>query len=148
MGSADRLSGVIALALAGVLVLGTRRLFFFKSGVPGPGFLPLVLAFFIAFCGVILLVAPGKDSKGPVWPGARVRWQIAGSYLALFVYYAMIPVVGFLLMTALFLSGLLWWWGNKGPWASLVFGGVGAALMFLIFRILLEVPVPMGIWAQ
>jgi putative tricarboxylic transport membrane protein len=149
MGSGDRLCGIAALFLAGITIAGSYRLPLFRAGVPGTGFLPSLFALFIAVCGLLLLLHPavGRGEK-PVWPQGPVRWQIAGSYVALFGYFMLIPILGFLLMTGIFLTLLMWWWGGQGRWVPFLFGGIGACLMYLAFRVLLEVPLPLGIWGE
>jgi hypothetical protein len=110
--------------------------------------LPFFVSLFIGACGVMLMVAPAGDRKKVAWPPTPIRRKIAFSYLVLVLYFALTPILGFLLMTSVFLAGLAWWWGDKGGWAPLVFGGIGGPLMFFIFRVLLDVPLHLGIWAQ
>jgi hypothetical protein len=66
--------------------------------------------------------------------------------VAVCVYAAAVPTSGFFLATALLTAVLSAWWGGYRWWVGALVGGLSAAAMFLVFDVLLGVPLPRGPW--
>lgn len=142
---ADRVSGVLALFVAAAVTYSVHPHTFMKNGVPGAALFPFLTAVFIAGCGVTLLLAPG-DAQ-PNWPTGAVRAKLVGSLGALVLYVILVPIIGFAIASAIFLATLIGWWGKYRPWVAALIGGGIAGAMYVVFTLLLEVPLPAAFWS-
>jgi len=151
MHGSSRICGAIALTLAVLILAGARGLTFISNGVPGPGLLPFLLAGLLAACAILLL-AGKADATGKADPSERaepaatgIPWRVPAAIGAMVLYAALMPVLGFVAATLVFVFTLNWWWGRHRWWAALAFAGVVTAVIFLIFSVLLGVPLPQGL---
>ncbi|MEZ5398222.1 MAG: tripartite tricarboxylate transporter TctB family protein [Bryobacteraceae bacterium] len=106
--NADRVSGALFLAVAAVLAAGARG---FPAGVgplPGPAFFPLVIAAVMAALAVVLL-ARGQAGEAASGGSGRLQATVIG---AIAVYLALWGVGGFAPRTVVFLTALLWMFGE------------------------------------
>jgi putative tricarboxylic transport membrane protein len=145
--NANRICGVVALAVAAVVGWEARNLVTFTAGVPGPGLLPKLAVLGTALCGLGLLLSRSGERRRFEWPRGDVGRKIVGSIAALCVYVSLVPGAGFLLATALFTAGLSGWWGGYRWWVAVLIGGGSAAAMFVLFDLLLGSPLPRGLWS-
>lgn len=129
----------------GGLHYGIRR-----SGIPGPGFLPLVTGLVLVAFSLILLISrflKRSDTAGPIgepMPGGQALKRILKVLGALFLYVLLLEPLGFLLTTFLFMVLLLRL--EPRSWLFIVPGAIGASLFFFVlFKVLLRVPLPQGI---
>lgn len=146
MRRADRLCGVIALAMAVTVAIGARKLVVFSAGTPGPGLVPLLAAATIALCGLGLVISDRRREAAIAWPRAELRGKLIGSAVSVFVYSGLVPLVGFFAATMVFLTMLSRWWGGYRWWVAAIFGVIAAGVTVLVFDVLLDVPLPRGDW--
>jgi putative tricarboxylic transport membrane protein len=144
--SADRLCGVIALAVAVTTAIGARKLIIFSNGIPGPGLVPFMAAASVALCGLVLLVKDSSRGATIVWPHAELRSKLIGSLVFVFLYSGLVPIIGFFTATMVFLIMLSRWWGGYRWWVAIIFGAIAAGVTALVFDVLLGVPLPRGKW--
>lgn len=109
---------------------------------PGPGFLPLMMASLLVCLSLIVLA---KGLVGPTKPLRKIEWRGQAVLVAsVFVYGALLDLVGFLLSTfALMcvLFGILF--AGKNRWVKVVCCAVATALIgWLVFAVALKVPFP------
>ncbi|HWE18689.1 MAG TPA: tripartite tricarboxylate transporter TctB family protein [Hyphomicrobiaceae bacterium] len=154
----DGIAGLIGLAISLVLLphaLGLPRL----PIVPiGPGFYPtLVLAFLGVTCALLVLqdalarrraaaTAPDAEAVEP----PRAYGLVAGAFVAVAAYVALLPFLGFRIATALFVAGfqlVLERPASVRQWAVLATVAVGtSAVTYLVFEQYLTVLLPRGTW--
>jgi putative tricarboxylic transport membrane protein len=113
---------------------------------PGPGFLPLGLAIVLIFLSLILIFTRWEKTKSPTpfWPHRTWLRPLLGVVI-LILYALVIEKLGFIIITFVF---LLLWMGviERLRWKIIVSISVGTtAVLYLIFVLFLEVPLPLGI---
>jgi len=140
----DRVLGVGAI-LAGIPV--TAAAWGFGVGSPkspGAGFWPLLVVVAMAGLGSWLIVHPSRE--GVVAAAPESRWGRLWIALATMTFYVVaLDPLGFPLATALLLF-VQFRWVEGRPWRSSVWIAVLAALVsFVLFRVLLKVPLPAGV---
>jgi putative tricarboxylic transport membrane protein len=119
---------------------------------PGPGFVAFAAGLCMAGLGVLMIgasLAEGGTGRGVREPGvglATVAWiRIIYVTALLIAYAALMDSLGFILTTFLVLWALLFDWGKRNWFGSLVVAGVTAALSYLVFERLLGLPFPAGV---
>lgn len=155
---ADVLSGALLTALGLFVTFQALGLGFYDADVPGPGFFPTVLAVLLTVTGLILVVtrlrAPAErpaeerpSEESPAEEGARAERP----YVRPLALWAVIFVASLLVGLIGFPIAML------GLTAAVLFGierrrGIGAVvttlaiplLAWLLFAVLLQVPLPTG----
>lgn len=111
---------------------------------PGAGFWPLMIAAAMAGLGAWLVVHPSLD--GGAVGAQESRWGRLWLALGTMAFYvAALDRLGFPLATALLLFVQLRWVEDR-PWRSSVWIAVLTTLIsFILFRVLLKVPLPAGV---
>ncbi len=148
MRNSDRISALVLLAGAGFVGMEAWRLTLWSApGIPGPGFLPLLLAIGLAVgaVGVFLEGARANSAGGAKWFADR------GSVLRLVVLLACIVALvaaieplGMLLAVGLFLLVFLGIY-LKGHWPVILLVAAGTPLgLYLIFERWLKFTLPRG----
>jgi putative tricarboxylic transport membrane protein len=121
-----------------------------RSGIPGPGFLPFVTGLILVALSVTLLISRFLNRGGRAgpkeepMPGGLALSRILKVLGALCLYVLILEPLGFILTTFLFMVLLL----RLEPrnWLFIVPGAIGATLFFfLLFKVLLRVPLPSGL---
>ena len=139
----DRLSGTVLLVLAGFIAFETRVLPLGTHKVPGPAYLPLLLASILGVLGILLIFvkATSPPLRSLKWPeGLHAAAIVACCFFATFF----IEVLGYrvtMLIVLGFLFGVvermkIWW--ALGLTFALTFGS------FWIFNNMLKVILPQG----
>jgi hypothetical protein len=139
----DRISGIVLLALAGFIAFETRVLPLGTHRVPGPGYLPLLLASILGILGILLIFLKAKSSplRSLKWPEGLHAAAIVGCcFFATFF----IEILGYrvtMLIVLGFLFGVvermkIWW--ALGLTFGLTFGS------YWIFNNMLKVILPQG----
>jgi hypothetical protein len=94
--------------------------------------------------GIWLLLYPGFGEE-PVSP-ASPRWAALAIALASILVYAMVlQEAGYLLSTFALLTIQLRWVEKRGWPVSLLVAVIAAAVSLVVFRVLLKVPLPVGL---
>ncbi len=129
----------------GGLHYGIRR-----SGIPGPGFLPFVTGLILVALSVTLLVArllKRRDRAGSIgkpMPRGEAFRRILIVLGALCLYVVLLEPLGFLLTTVLFMIVILRLEPRR--WTFILPVAVGATVFFFVlFKVLLRVPLPAGL---
>ncbi len=145
MNSVNRVVGLSAI-LGGILLifLGWR----FDPGtakLPGPGFWPILIALAMSGIGIRLFLYPGGDEKSIRFQSSRVKPFVI-ALLSIIGYGMVRNEAGYLLSTAALLVIQLRW-VEKQSWRTSCVTAVAASLIsWVLFRMLLKVPLPMGIF--
>ena len=144
MKRADRILGIL-LALLGLfcLVEGVRV----WDGIGGTGFMPLLLGVVFALLSLGFLVSrsqPLKSSSLP-WPAKGVWRRIGLIFISLVSYILLLPWIGYLLATTLFMIALVRAMVGVRWGYSLIFGVGVSAFTHVVFKIWLNMPFPSGL---
>lgn len=120
----------------------------FPSGFgnsPGAAFFPRLIASVIALLAGLLLVKSVVTSETRAYDVSRTdvkRFVVPVTFLT--AYVALMPVLGFVLDTVLFLVGLMWYSGVKSVRSSVpVAVALGIAVHY-VFGEFLHIPLPEG----
>lgn len=111
---------------------------------PGAGFWPLMIVAAMAALGVWLILHPSRDDVAAGAPASR--WGRLWIALGTMAFYVVtLDRLGFPLATALLLIVQLRWVEGR-PWRTSAWIAVLTTLIaFVLFRVLLKVPLPAGV---
>ncbi len=116
-----------------------------SGGYPGPGLFPQLLGVLLCLQAVLLVLASGRGREGRPTPLRRdAVLNVVLAVLAVGLYVAASPRLGFLLTSAAVLTGLMVRLG-AGLGRSLVLGPAMSVGLYLLFGKLLRVPLPRGL---
>ena len=147
MKKADKIIGLIMLIFAGLVIEESLRMP--QEGgnfEPGIRFLPFWLGVLMAILSALLVGSAGrKPAEGDakrLWPDRQAAMSIVLLVAGLAVYIAFLETLGFLVATLLF-NAFLMAVVMKAPRNTTIAVAVGSSLaIYVIFRVLLEVPLP------
>jgi putative tricarboxylic transport membrane protein len=138
-------------ALVGILFcMGGIHYGIRRSGIPGPGFLPFVTGLILVAFSLILLISrllergnAAGSTREPMPRGQALR-RILKALGALCLYVLILEPLGFVPTTFLFMVLALRL--EPRSWSFILLAAMGAtAFFFLLFKVLLKVPLPPGI---
>ncbi len=110
---------------------------------PGPGFWPLLIALCMAGLGAALIARPGPArSAADAGPSRWTRFAVCMGTLAFYVL-ALEPL-GYLAATFVLLLVQLRWVEGRSWRGSFLTSALAAAISLIVFRTLLNVPLPQG----
>lgn len=137
----DRIFASICIALA--VLMGWGATIIEESFIQdplGPKAFPLVIAVVLAACGVAMFLRPDED---PVWPHRRKQIQLLWTIGAMILYVQFLPVVGFLVATAIGAGFLSWQLGASVKQAC--WGGFGISVsIYVVFKLILGLSLARG----
>lgn len=150
----SHLSAVVAavVVLTGaVTIIGSLPLGYWTALGPGPGFFPLWLGILLAVLGVVWAVtemrtwragAPARAADEDEEPPEYSLRTASAIVISLVVLAACLEVLGYQLSMLFFLLFHLLVLGKRGLLLSIVVALVGSFGVFMIFTLLLGVPLP------
>jgi putative tricarboxylic transport membrane protein len=137
----DRIFASICIALA--VLMGWGATIIEESFIQdplGPKAFPLVIAVVLAACGVAMFLRPDED---PVWPHRRKQIQLLWTIGAMILYVQFLPVVGFLVATAIGAGFLSWQLGASVKQAC--WGGFSISVcIYVVFKLILGLSLARG----
>jgi putative tricarboxylic transport membrane protein len=155
----DGIAGLIGLAVSLGLIP-------FAIGLPklpivpvGPGFYPMIVLVFMAATSAVLLVqdivaqrrAAPAVTEAPTGP-PRAYGLVLAAFVAVAIYVALLPLLGFRISTALFVAGLqavLERPATLRQWAIQITIAIAtSAIAYLVFERYLSVILPHGRWTD
>ena len=141
----DRAVGAGALLLATlVCLLSAWKYGIGSPNAPGAGFWPFLIAVIMAGLGAELAIRPGRSPL----PSTEVNSNWKGFWIALSSMGFFVPVLvplGYPASMWLLLIVQLRWVEGRSWTTALLVASVAAILSFVVFRLLLHVPLPSGI---
>ena len=146
MKKANIVTGLIVIVAALAVILYTYFTFPGSvKGVPGPGVFPILIASLMLFSGIIVLVDALRSNSEEVivlLDKDNMRVYITMGILA--VYILMVQMVGFVVSSTIFMTGMIRWFsGKKLPYCAA--WGVGlSAVVYAAFTYLLKVSLNFG----
>jgi putative tricarboxylic transport membrane protein len=137
----DRIFASICIALAALMGWGATIIEeSFIQDPLGPKAFPLVIAVVLAACGVAMFLRPDED---PVWPHRRKQIQLLWTIGAMILYVQFLPVVGFLVATAIGAGFLSWQLGASVKQAC--WGGCSISVsIYVVFKLILGLSLARG----
>lgn len=141
----EKVAAGVVLAFGVLMLVGARGIALRnETGGIDPRWWPTVIAVGIIGCGIWMLANAllGVSIEREVDPSRRKGWvqmiaTVAGLAVVLVAWYLGIT---FLLLGPLFLVVINWIYGLRKWTSLLLFPGIIAALLHLVFRLLLKVP--------
>jgi putative tricarboxylic transport membrane protein len=148
MGRSGVISALTLLVLALAALLEAGKLPFGTFSSPRPGFFPLILAIFLAFFSVLLLAQEisQTDGESGAFPGGVALWKrISLAIGALVAFGLLFETLGYVLSTFLFIAFLLRAVERQKWWLVVVVAFCTSLVIYLLFGLLLNTPLPAGI---
>jgi putative tricarboxylic transport membrane protein len=140
----DRVLGLGAVLLAVPLGLTSWGFGLGSPRAPGPGFWPFLVTLSILGLGAALALRPDRSFRAP--GGSGSRWASLGVALSTLGFFVLaLEPLGYPLATGLLLLVQLRWVEARSWRTTLPTAVLAAAASFVVFRVLLHVPVPAGI---
>ena len=137
----DRIFGICGLLLA---VLFAYSAFLieesFLSDAVGPKAFPLIIAGILAISSVFIILKPDAE---PRWPTLNRFVEIVAAVVAMVLYAEFLPVVGFVIATAVVSSYLTWRLGTT-PLNSLIVGVSISVGIYVVFHLLFGLSLAKG----
>ena len=146
----DKFSGFFWLAIAIFVCWESIRIGMGTFRSPGPGFFPFWAAVTLGAFATIIVVKSVlmKKIEGKVadlWKGVE-RNKVIIVLCSLCVYIPLLPTLGYLITTfglMVLLFGII---GKTRIWIRIVNAFVSSLVSYIIFHILLSIPLPKGIF--
>ncbi len=108
----------------------------------GPGWYLLILSVILIVCGLYLLATSFKKTREAAEASSFWKGPAALCILAMMMYTALIPYVGYFIGSAIFLFIATRLFGEKSWLVSSLLAGIGSGALWLIFIYLAEIPMP------
>ncbi|KIL37465.1 hypothetical protein SD71_02150 [Cohnella kolymensis] len=143
---ADRVGAILTFLLGVAALVEAARLF------PDRSALFVGDHTFAGLIGIALLVLGGLLLFQPVpairvdFPTGKVLMNIGFVILIMFLYWLLIPILGYVLSTLLALAGLFKVMGSYSLIRSSLYGALTIAALYLLFIYWLRTPFPDGIF--
>ena len=138
---------LVLLVSAAVYLTLALRLPFGAAERPGAGFYPVIVAVFAIAVALVATVSAfrGAAAAEPVELDAPSRRRVVISVVALVVFCLALPWVGYPAAAFAFVTVVLRYLGARWTTALLT-GALSSAGSYVLFAVLLDVPLPHGPW--
>lgn len=139
----DRVLGVACLLLSAFYIfMATQIQTSFITDYLGPKFFPILIACLLAIAAIFPIIKPDPD---PDWPGIGRFVEIIFAVAVMVAYTYALPVVGFVLSTAI-TSGILSWRLGAKPIAAAIAGVSISVGIYVVFHLVLQLSLARGPW--
>ena len=139
----DRVLGVACLLLSAFYIfMATQIQTSFITDYLGPKFFPILIACLLAIAAIFPIIKPDPD---PDWPGIGRFVEIIFAVAVMVAYTYALPVVGFVLSTAI-TSGILSWRLGAKPIAAAIAGISISVGIYVVFHLVLQLSLARGPW--
>lgn len=140
--------GICILLFAGFIFWGSLSLPYYGQYGPGPGLFPRWLSILLALFAIIYIIdCLMKDNKitfADVMPKGKVLFRVLSVAGSIFLFILIAPFVGYIiagiLVTMILLLPDFKWY------SSLAISATVTLALFLVFKTLLDIPLPANIW--
>jgi putative tricarboxylic transport membrane protein len=147
----DILIGAVSVIFAGFVLAQALALDFFqRSEIPGPGFMPVLIAIAIGILGIIIIATRlvGNERQFGVfsWPSGREFGRSLTVWSAFTFSIALMEFLGFFVASAILIAVLL-----LGVERLRSAGAIATVILiplvcYLLFHVALKVSLPVGPW--
>lgn len=138
---------LVLLVAAGVYLTLALRLPFGAAARPGAGFYPVFVAVFAIVVALAATASAYRSAPGTVAIelDAASRRRVVISVVALVAFCLALPWIGYPVAALAFVTVILRYLG--GRWTTALLTGVlSSAGSYVLFAVLLDVPLPRGPW--
>jgi putative tricarboxylic transport membrane protein len=147
MKKAEMITGVVLLALSGLVIWESWQMPPSATFGPGAGFLPFWLGVLLAVLAAILFISAWRRQAtdldtASIFPGKQALFAIAAVTAGLAGYILFIDVLGYLVDTFLFVVFLVKFVEHEKWPLTLKVALVTTAGLFITFQILLKITLP------
>ncbi len=137
----DRVFGAIGLALAAFFIWQATLIeLSFITDPVGPRIFPIIIGIVLGLASLVVLLRPDAE---PHWPGIGRLAEIAGAVVVMVAYAELLPVLGFVIATAVAAAILPWRLGTAPLW-SVVTGVLISVGIYVVFRLILGLSLARG----
>jgi len=138
---------LVLLVAAGVYLTLALQLPFGAAARPGAGFYPVIVAIFAIAVALMATASAfrGATAAAAIELGAPARRRVVISVVALVVFCLALPWIGYPAAAFAFVTVVLRYLGGRWTTALLT-GALSAAASYVLFAVLLDVPLPPGPW--
>jgi len=111
--------------------------------------MPIIVGGTLFLLSIVLLastlIAGSLQERASFWQEKTSWRKVSFALLSLIFFLVFVNYLGYIITTSLFLIYLLKFIGKRG-WSSSIFVGIAASVVsYFVFKVLLEVRLPMGI---
>jgi putative tricarboxylic transport membrane protein len=138
---------LVLLVAAGAYLTLALRLPFGAAARPGAGFYPVIVAVFAVVVALTATASAFRGASGAeaIELAAASRRRVVISMVALVAFCLALPWVGYPAAAFAFVAVVLRYLGAR--WATaLLTGALSSAGSYGLFAVLLDVPLPRGLW--
>jgi putative tricarboxylic transport membrane protein len=138
---------LVLLVAAAIYLTLALRLPFGAAARPGAGFYPVIVAVFAVVVALAATASAYRSAPGTgtVELGADARRRVVISVVALIVFCLVLPWIGYPAAALAFVTVVLRYLGAR--WTTALLTGVlSSAGSYVLFDVLLDVPLPRGPW--
>jgi putative tricarboxylic transport membrane protein len=138
---------LVLLAAAGVYLILALRLPLGAAARPGAGFYPVIVAVFAIVVALAAAASAYRSAPGTVAIelDAASRRPVVISVVALVAFCLALPWIGYPVAAFAFVTVILRYLG--GRWTTALLTGIlSSAGSYVLFAVLLDVPLPRGPW--
>ena len=144
---------VVLLGVVGYIWVGLSLPPYYKmAGVPGPSVFPLILGVIMAGGALWLLIFPGKQKKNKRrpseysgWRRLLKAWRFFFMWGLLITYVFLLPVLGFVISSAVLLATFFFLLGEKRWYLGISISLVFTIVIYIAFAKGLQIRLPLGI---
>ncbi len=146
----DAASGIFLIIIGAITLAASMTIAEGAGGRLHPRTLPVAIGALLVIGGAWLIVyarRPQYRDKEIDWPD-RAGWRNWGVALVMMALYAaLMPVLGFILTTFIFVVAFIGYFGEFKFWVALAWGFGTVAFIYLLFIRLLQMEFPAGVFA-
>lgn len=137
----DRIFGGLGLLLAALFIWQAQLIeLSFISDPIGPRTFPTIIGAILGISSLVIVLRPDTTAQ---WPPAGRLFEIAMSVAVMIAYAMLLPILGFVIATALAATYLTWRLGTKPAWSGVV--GVLTSLgIYAVFHLILGLSLARG----
>ncbi|MTW87437.1 hypothetical protein F3157_17545 [Virgibacillus dakarensis] len=111
----------------------------------GANFFPYMIAILIVFLSIISIIKDGKETyeKEAENESKKTSFiQFLMVFISMVLWIYIVPFLGYIITTALFIGGLMWLFGNRNPYQLLLVSISFSLITSYVFVNLLSVNLP------
>lgn len=149
MKRADKISGLILMAVFLLIFYQSTKFDMMYRNAPGLGFFPFWLSVFALVASAVVVVnafrRPGSQDRPVQWPKGIGLRRIGLTFVAFLIYAYLVTLAGFILSTAAFMLFMSRMLGSRRWISSVAVSALTAVGLFLVFKVWLKADLPTGL---
>ncbi|MDQ0219509.1 tripartite tricarboxylate transporter TctB family protein [Peribacillus cavernae] len=143
---ADRIAGIICMIVGGIAISEAMRLYPMRTGpLIGDHTMPGIVGGLMVLLGLLIFIVKGEVFKAE-YPNRKTMRGMLLTLGLLFVYWFLLGILGYTIITLLVSIGLFIVIGNYSIIKSIMYGILVTTVLYLLFIFWLGMPFPTGIF--